>query len=91
MEIKVGVSNRHVHLNRECIDLLFGKDYILNKRTISKFNYNIGKETTYYRFMVVASLLIYSFDVFTVPLGFSIPINFITIFLFPSSDMYIFL
>lgn len=31
--------------------------------------------------MVVASLLIYSFDVFTVSLGFSIPINFITIFL----------
>jgi len=29
MKISVGISNRHVHLNREDIDLLFGKDYTL--------------------------------------------------------------
>ena len=32
MEIKVGVSNRHVHLTREDVDLLFGKDYNLTPR-----------------------------------------------------------
>jgi len=31
--------------------------------------------------VIVASLLIYSFDVFAVSLGFSIPINLVTIFL----------
>lgn len=31
--------------------------------------------------VIVAALLIYSFDVFTVSLGCSIPINFITVFL----------
>ena len=36
--------------------------------------------------MVVATLLIYSFDVFTVSLGFSIPINFITVFLVSTFD-----
>lgn len=32
MEIKVGISNRHVHLTKEDLDTLFGKDYKLTVR-----------------------------------------------------------
>ena len=32
MKVKVGVSNRHVHLNQEALDLLFGKKYELTVR-----------------------------------------------------------
>ena len=35
MDIKVGVSNHHVHLKQEDLDTLFGKDYKLtNKRDL---------------------------------------------------------
>ena len=32
MKIKIGISNRHVHLTREDADTLFGKDYEFTKR-----------------------------------------------------------
>ncbi len=32
MNIKMGISNRHVHLKKEDLDILFGKDYKLNVR-----------------------------------------------------------
>lgn len=38
--------------------------------------------------VIVSSLLIYSFDVFAVSLGFSIPINFVTIFVVSLFDFF---
>lgn len=32
MEVPVGISNRHVHLTKEAVEILFGKDYSLTKR-----------------------------------------------------------
>ena len=32
MKVKIGISNRHVHLTREDADTLFGKDYQFTKR-----------------------------------------------------------
>lgn len=32
MEIKIGISNRHVHLTKEHVDILFGEGYELTKK-----------------------------------------------------------
>ena len=43
MKIKVGVSNHHVHLTKEALEILFGKDYVLTKKRdlIQKGEYGI--------------------------------------------------
>lgn len=46
MEIKVGVSNRHVHLTREDLDKLFGKDYNLIPRNYLDQPFQFAAEET---------------------------------------------
>ena len=31
-EVRIDISARHVHLNRESVDILFGKDYVLTEK-----------------------------------------------------------
>lgn len=44
MKVKVGVSNRHIHLSEEVKNILFGKDYEINKRNDLS---QIGEYATY--------------------------------------------
>lgn len=32
-KVKIGVSNRHVHVTRQDLDVLYGKDYALTKKS----------------------------------------------------------
>lgn len=46
MNIKIGISNRHVHLSKEDIETLFGKNYKLTKkRDLSQSNNYVCFET----------------------------------------------
>ena len=46
MKVNVGVSNRHVHLTRESVNILFGKDYELTfKNKLSQGNQFAAMET----------------------------------------------
>lgn len=46
MKVSIGISNRHVHLTREAIDILFGKDYELTfKNKLSQSDQFAANET----------------------------------------------
>ncbi len=46
MEINVGISNRHVHLKKETLDLLFGKDFELEiQKELSQKGQFASKQT----------------------------------------------
>jgi len=46
MKVKVGISNRHIHLKKEDLEILFGKNYKLTKRNdLSQINEFASNET----------------------------------------------
>ena len=46
MDIKVGVSNHHIHLKQSDLDILFGKEYKLtNKRNLTQLGQYVCEET----------------------------------------------
>ena len=82
MEVKVGVSNRHVHLTKEDVDILFGKDYELTPRNYLDQPGQYATEETVTPFIILFELFL-TFKV-TVVTATSFPS--IIIFVFPITD-----
>lgn len=51
MKIKVGVSNHHIHVTREALDILFGKDYELTVKSplVQKGQFAANEQVTLQR------------------------------------------